>query len=98
LRARGGPLPVTEVKERPLIAEAFISAAESAGYERSADYNGDRQDGFGYYQVNQRRGRRVSAAANQRRHWRHIGRLVETIQPAECEIYFANAAYGSVKR
>lgn len=63
LRGRGGPLPVTEVKERPRIAEAFISAAENAGYERSADYNGDRQDGFGYYQVNQRRGRRVSAAA-----------------------------------
>ncbi len=63
LRARGGPLPVTEVKERPLIAEAFISAANSAGFERNADYNGESQDGFGYYQVNQRRGRRVSAAA-----------------------------------
>jgi choline dehydrogenase len=63
LRARGGPLPVTEVKERPLIAEAFISAAKSAGFQRNADYNGESQDGFGYYQVNQRYGRRVSAAA-----------------------------------
>lgn len=62
-RARGGPLPVSEVAERPAIAEAFISAAESAGYERNRDYNGENQDGFGYYQVNQRRGRRVSAAA-----------------------------------
>lgn len=62
-RARGGPLPVSEVAERPAIAEAFISAAESAGYDRNRDYNGENQDGFGYYQVNQRRGRRVSAAA-----------------------------------
>ncbi|MBB4105532.1 transposase [Rhizobium borbori] len=30
--------------------------------------------------------------------WRHIGRLVETIQPAECENYLTNAGYGSVKR
>ncbi|AMD60419.1 DDE endonuclease [Agrobacterium tumefaciens] len=30
--------------------------------------------------------------------WRHIGRLVETIQPAECQNYLKNAGYGSVKR
>jgi transposase len=29
--------------------------------------------------------------------WRHIGRLVETIQPAECQNYLENAGYGSVK-
>lgn len=62
LRARGGPLPITEVKERPRIAEAFIEAAKAAGFEQNPDYNGERQDGFGYYQVNQKRGRRVSAA------------------------------------
>jgi transposase len=30
--------------------------------------------------------------------WRHIGRLVKTIQPAECQNYLENAGYGSVKR
>ncbi|OQP86571.1 hypothetical protein BTR14_08925 [Rhizobium rhizosphaerae] len=30
--------------------------------------------------------------------WRHMGRLVETIQPAECQNYLENAGYGSVKR
>ena len=30
--------------------------------------------------------------------WRHIGRLVETIQPAECQNYLENAGYASVKR
>jgi transposase len=29
--------------------------------------------------------------------WRHIGSLVETIQPGECNNYFANAGYASVK-
>ncbi|WP_281035101.1 IS630 family transposase [Mesorhizobium tamadayense] len=29
--------------------------------------------------------------------WRHIGHLVETIEPAECKNYFANAGYASVK-
>lgn len=62
-RGRGGPLPVVEVGERPAIAEAFIGAAEAAGYARNMDYNAAAQDGFGYYQVNQRGGRRISAAA-----------------------------------
>lgn len=30
--------------------------------------------------------------------WRHIGRLVEAIQLAECQNYLENAGYGSVKR
>ncbi|MDF2097301.1 GMC family oxidoreductase [Aquibaculum arenosum] len=62
LRARGGPLSLTEVKERPEVAEAFIAAAEAAGHVRNPDYNAESQDGFGYYQVNQRAGRRISAA------------------------------------
>lgn len=60
-RGRAGPLPITEVKERPEIAEAFIAAAVAAGHPRNPDYNGAVQDGFGYYQVNQKNGRRVSA-------------------------------------
>jgi transposase len=30
--------------------------------------------------------------------WRHIGNLIETIKPAECANYFANAGYASVKK
>ncbi|QCO55386.1 choline dehydrogenase [Pseudorhodobacter turbinis] len=63
LRARGGPLPLTTVKERPAIGRAFIEAAKAAGHPENDDYNGPSQDGFGYYQVNQKDGRRVSAAA-----------------------------------
>lgn len=61
-RGHDGPLPICEVSERPEIGRAFLAAAEQAGFRRNPDYNGDRQEGFGYYQVNQRDGRRVSAA------------------------------------
>lgn len=60
-RHRGGPIPVTEVALRPELAEAFLHAAVQAGYPLNRDYNDGRQEGFGYYQVNQRGGRRVSA-------------------------------------
>jgi choline dehydrogenase len=63
LRGGDGPLDVVRVKERPELAEAFIEAAVQAGYTRNPDYNGADQDGFGYYQTNQRAGRRWSAAA-----------------------------------
>ncbi|WP_306151669.1 GMC family oxidoreductase [Roseovarius sp. MMSF_3281] len=62
LRGKHGPLALCEVRERPGIGEAFIDAAVAAGYRRNPDYNGASQDGFGYYQVNQRNGRRISAA------------------------------------
>lgn len=29
--------------------------------------------------------------------WSHVGQLLETIEPAECANYFANAGYASVK-
>lgn len=60
-RGENGPLPVTTVRERPAIAEAFIDAATQRGFSVNEDYNGAEQDGFGYYQVNQANGRRVSA-------------------------------------
>ena len=62
LRGGDGPLDVVRVGLRHPLAEAFISAARQAGQIVNPDYNGAEQDGFGYYQVNQRQGRRWSAA------------------------------------
>ena len=62
LRGRHGPMSVERVKLRPEIAEAFIEAGVQAGYPRNPDYNGASQEGFGYYQVTQKNGRRFSAA------------------------------------
>ncbi|MFG1420970.1 GMC family oxidoreductase [Roseixanthobacter liquoris] len=57
-RGTSGPLNIVRVAERPVLSEAFIAAAEEAGYSRNPDYNGPDQEGFGYYQVNQKDGRR----------------------------------------
>ena len=62
LRGRNGPMNVERVKLRPEIAEAFIKAGVEAGYPSNEDYNGATQEGFGYYQVTQKNGRRFSAA------------------------------------
>lgn len=61
LRGKAGLLQLEQVRERFPIAEAFLAAAAEDGQPMNADYNGAGQEGFGYYQVNQRQGRRWSA-------------------------------------
>lgn len=58
-RGRGGPVHITQVQERFPAADAFLRAAVEDGGELVDDYNVD-QRGYGYYQVNQHRGRRWS--------------------------------------
>jgi choline dehydrogenase len=56
-----GPLSVSDLGNLP-IADAFIEAAVQCGYPRNPDFNGARQEGFGYYQFTTRNGRRCSTA------------------------------------
>jgi choline dehydrogenase len=58
----GGPLSVQNLRHSNPLSEVFIDAAEQAGYEKTDDFNGYRQRGFGYYQVTQRNGKRCSSA------------------------------------
>jgi choline dehydrogenase-like flavoprotein len=58
----GGPLRVSDLTYRNPATEAFIEAAAQAGYRRNADFNGERQEGVGAYQVFQKNGRRYNAA------------------------------------
>ena len=62
VRGGSGPLNVCETTERHEILDAFVAAAESAGYARNPDYNSGDQEGFGYYQLTARGGRRRSTA------------------------------------
>jgi len=62
LRGRGGELNVADMIERHDLLDAFIDAGAEAGHPRNPDYNGASQEGFGYYQVTQQNGRRVSTA------------------------------------
>jgi choline dehydrogenase len=58
-----GPLIVDDLRYTNPLSHAFINAAIEAGFQRNADFNGPRQDGFGFYQVTQTRDSRHSAAA-----------------------------------
>ena len=57
-----GELNVADMIENHPILDAYIQAGEELGYPRNPDYNGKMQDGFGIYQVTQKRGRRFSTA------------------------------------
>jgi choline dehydrogenase-like flavoprotein len=60
--ASGGPIGVS-VPVNPLpINEAFIRAAQEYGIPYNPDFNGERQEGIGHYQVTVRGARRSSAA------------------------------------
>jgi choline dehydrogenase len=57
-----GPLPVSDQTEPHPLCDAFIEAAQQAGYPHNSDFNGALQEGAGYYQTTSRDGLRVSAA------------------------------------
>ena len=57
-----GPLSVQDLKFKSGLTGAFVAAARSCGVPANDDFNGQSQDGVGYYQVTQKAGRRWSAA------------------------------------
>lgn len=59
-RGRNGPMHLLSVRERFPISDAFLAAATEDGQPINADYNGSRQEGFGYYQALQKAGKRWS--------------------------------------
>jgi choline dehydrogenase-like flavoprotein len=61
-RGRDGALPVSDPGWPHPLCEAFIEGAAELGIPRNADYNGERQEGVGYFQRTIHRGRRVSCA------------------------------------
>ena len=61
-RGSNGPLHITRGKlDNPLFA-AFESAGKQAGFETTADYNGEKQEGFGPFDRTIWKGRRWSTA------------------------------------
>jgi choline dehydrogenase len=66
----GGPVRVSDAPRHEL-ADAFIRAAEQAGFPRNDDFNGAVQEGFGYNQMTIRDGRRSGPAVAFLRPARH---------------------------
>lgn len=62
LRGGDGPLGVSDIGEKDQLATAFIKACEQAGIPANNDFNGDKQEGAGFYQLTTWRGKRCSTA------------------------------------
>ncbi len=75
LHGTGGPLAVSDVCEPHPLCEAFIEAAQQAGFPRNDDFNGQAQEGAGYFQLTARRGRRCSTAVGYLRRARQRANL-----------------------
>jgi choline dehydrogenase len=58
-----GPLGVSNPRSGNPLFRAFVEAGVQAGHGRRADFNGPAQEGFGFYQLTIRDGRRCSAAS-----------------------------------
>jgi choline dehydrogenase len=61
-RGTDGPLHITRGEQKNPLFQAFIDAGAAAGYGVTADYNGERQEGFGAFDRTIWQGRRWSAA------------------------------------
>ena len=59
----GGPLSVSDLRDRHPLAVAYVEAAVQCGYPRNDDFNGAVQEGAGFYQTTMRNGVRASTAA-----------------------------------
>ena len=57
-----GPLSVSNMRIQRPICDAWVAAAQTAGYKFNPDYNGADQEGVGYFQLTTRNGRRCSSA------------------------------------
>ncbi|MEM7743656.1 MAG: choline dehydrogenase [Pseudomonadota bacterium] len=61
-RGTDGPLHVTRGSRQIPLHQAFVAAGEAAGFEVTDDYNGEKQEGFGPFEMTVWQGRRWSAA------------------------------------
>jgi choline dehydrogenase len=59
---RGGPLNVAPRRYTNPLSQAFLAAAQAAGYQSNPDFNGASQEGVGSYFVYQKDGERCSNA------------------------------------
>jgi choline dehydrogenase len=89
LHGVGGPLAVSDVCEPHPLCEAFVAAAQQAGFPRNDDFNGPNQEGAGYFQLTARRGRRWSTAVGYLRQARRRPNLTVVSNALASKILFS---------
>ena len=62
LHGADGPLSVSNIPEPNLLTKAFARSCQEYGIPYNPDFNGERQEGAGIYQITTRNNRRCSAA------------------------------------
>jgi choline dehydrogenase len=88
LHGINGPLAVSDVCEPHPLCEAFIEAAQQAGFPRNDDFNGPAQEGAGYFQLTARNGRRCSTAVGYLRQARQRANLAVATDALATRILF----------
>src|SRR5690349_3134397 len=58
-----GLLSVSDLRSVNPLSKAFVAACQEIGIPRNEDFNGETQEGAGFFQVTQKRGKRHSTAA-----------------------------------
>jgi choline dehydrogenase len=61
-RGHSGPLHIKRGEQRNPLYKAFVEAGRQAGFETTADYNGQKQEGFAAFEQTIYKGQRWSAA------------------------------------
>ncbi|MEL6252152.1 MAG: choline dehydrogenase [Bacteroidota bacterium] len=59
---QGGPLNVQNRNYTNELSKVFVKAGQELGYDHNPDFNGEKQEGFGFYQVTHKKGSRWSGA------------------------------------
>jgi len=94
-RGGDGPLVLERGPATNPLFDAFFRAAEEAGYPRTDDVNGYRQEGFARFDRNVHRGRRLSAARAYLHPVMHRPNLtVRTLSTATRVVFEGNRAVG----
>ncbi|WP_042263121.1 GMC family oxidoreductase [Paraburkholderia heleia] len=84
----GGPLKVSDLRLRRPIADHFIAAAQEIGIPANEDYNGEVQEGVGYFQQTAYNGFRWSTAKGFLKPARKRSNLIVQTRAQACRILF----------
>lgn len=92
---RGGPLKVSDIRDKREICDAFIAAAKEAGIPENTDFNGADQEGVGHFQTTSRNGWRCSTAVGYLKPIRNRSNLrIETDAMVESILFDGKRARG----
>ena len=86
----GGNLKVSDMRIKRGIGEAFIQGAVEIGIPRTDDFNGQEQQGAGYYQLTAWKGRRCSSAVGYLKPARNRRNLTVLTNALVCGINIKN--------